>query len=362
MSATIPLSGGRDAIEAHRRRATLVLIGLFWLFAFAMLSARAALVGDPAFLAMTPRRLLVAGLGALLCLAMTRIFARLGNRAFAERIRWGVAGALAMSVLITLFGMMLSRLALPVPGVAPLGLAETVQWIMVWTGYFLAWTGTHLALIYHWEAQDQQRRVSQMRDLAQEARIAALRYQVNPHFLFNTLNAISSLVLEQRNADAEAMLLNLSGFIRSALSTDRDGTIRLADEIELQRLYLSIEEARFADRMRVTFEIPYALDEAMVPPLILQPLVENAVRHGVDHSEQMTTIGITAIRRGERLQLIVEDDGRGLSTVQSGTGLGLRNVRERLKAHFGDRGILKAAPVRPFGYRAYVELPFVMRP
>jgi K+-sensing histidine kinase KdpD len=192
---------------------------------------------------------------------------------------------------------------------------------------------------------------------ASRSELKALRAQINPHFLFNALNAISSLVLERRNEEAEAMLLNLSAFLHSALAADHEGTIGLDDEIGLQRRYLDIEEARFAERMRVDIDVPQALGHVRVPTLILQPLVENAVRHGVDRSEGTTTIRIAAARQGARLRIVVEDDGAGEGPERRGGGLGLVNVRERLEAHFGPDGRLTAGPRPPGGFRAEIELP-----
>jgi LytS/YehU family sensor histidine kinase len=234
---------------------------------------------------------------------------------------------------------------------------DVAQWIMVWFGYCLAWTGTHLALTYHWEAVDQQRNSAVMRELAQEARVAALRYQINPHFLFNTLNSISSLVLEGQNAEAEGMLLNLSTFLRSTLGADPGGVIALSEEIGLQELYLAIEEVRFSERMRVRIDVPEALAAAPVPPLILQPLIENAVRYAVSPSERLTTIRIAADRCAGDLRLRVEDDGDVDEPPPSGTGLGLANVRERLNAHFGRRARLEAGPRREGGFRAEMRIP-----
>lgn len=358
MNAPAGIAAARGTALSGRRRSTLILILLFWLFAFFVLSIRAATMSDAAaFEIMAPRRLANAGVGALMCLGMAWALGRLRERSFAERVIWGMVGAVLMSVLLALFGMMINRRLLPLPGVAPINFAETAQWAIVWLGYFLAWTGTHLALTYHWEAEDQQLRTTAMRELAQEARIAALRYQVNPHFLFNALNAISSLVLERRNEEAEAMLLNLSAFLHSALAADHEGTIGLDDEIGLQRRYLDIEEARFAERMRVDIDVPQALGHVRVPTLILQPLVENAVRHGVDRSEGTTTIRIAAARQGARLRIVVEDDGAGEGPERRGGGLGLVNVRERLEAHFGPDGRLTAGPRPPGGFRAEIELP-----
>lgn len=360
MNAAAPTTAEEGETRARRRRATLALIGLFWLFAFVVLSVRGALIDTQPFPVMAPRRLLTALVGTLMCLAMANALGRLGARSFTGRVLWGIAGALAMAVLLTLFNTWLNSLLLFGGGPRPFDPAERIQWVMVWLGYFLAWTGTQLAMNYHWEAQDQERRMAAMRELAQEARMAALRYQVNPHFLFNALNSVSALVLERRNKEAEAMLLNLSAFLRSTLDAEADGTIPLSEEIALQRSYLRIEEARFEDRMRVIVDVPDELGRASVPALILQPLVENSVRHGVDRSEATTTIRIAATREGERLRLLVEDDGRPEGAPRGGSGLGLGNVRDRLQAHFGERGRLKAERLGERGYRAEIELPLAV--
>jgi LytS/YehU family sensor histidine kinase len=257
--------------------------------------------------------------------------------------------------------MTLNRVILPVPGFGPFDLVEGAQWALVWLGYFLAWTGTHLALTYHWESQDHQRRASLLARTTREAQMAALRYQLNPHFLFNTLNSISALVGEERNADAETMLLNLATFVRSTLTDKPAGTIPLRDEIALQRLYLDIEQARFGERLKVEIDVPAHLAGAHVPALILQPLVENAIRHGVSRSEAQLTIRIAAADQGDRIEVSVEDDGTGEAsrapTGATGAGLGLRNVMARLRAHFEEHGSLAAAPLPAGGFRAVLVFP-----
>jgi len=360
MNALLPIRFAADSDPRARRRSRLKLIALFSLCAFVVLSVRGALVDAQSFYLLAPRRVLISAFGGALCLGMAHLLDRLRHHSFQQRVAVAMGGALAMSVVLPLVTFAMNRIVFPIDATLP-PLGELVQWIMVWMGYFLAWTGTNLALSYHWEAQDEQARNAAMRELAQEARIAALRYQINPHFLFNALNAISGLVLEQRNYEAETMLLNLAEFLRSAMARGRDGTIGLKEEIELQRLYLGLEEARFADRMKVEIDVPDALAGARVPTLILQPLVENAVRHGVDRSEGPTTIRILAERRGESLGLVVEDDGKGDGRPpKRGTGLGLVNVRERLNAHFGEAGRLETARRGEGGFRAEIEMPLVV--
>ena len=354
---SVPGFGGSNRITiSARQRSTLILIGAFWVFTFTVLSVRSAVSESLPFEILGPRRLLTAAFGTLLCLAMVRLHARLRSRSFPRWILWGTVSAFLMAVAITGFSTVMNRIIAPLPGTTAINPPETMQWVLIWLGYCLAWTGTHLALTYHWEVEDQQQRAAAMTELAQQAQIAALRYQINPHFLFNTLNSISALVMERRNDDAETMLLNLSAFVRTTFATDPGALIALSEEVALQRLYLEIEEARFSERMRVLFEIPRDLEGALVPALILQPLVENALRHGVGESEAMTVVRICAARRGHQLQLLVDDDGTG-GRRAGGTGLGLNNVRERLRAHFGDRASFTAGRRAAGGFRAELELP-----
>jgi two-component sensor histidine kinase len=343
---------------ASRRRSALILILTFWAFAVLMLSIRALLVDTAPLAVLGPRRLAAAIVGTFLCLGMARVLWALRNRSFPERVVWGVAGAFVMSAALTFFTMTLNRVILPVPKLGELDLVESAQWALVWLGYFLAWTGTHLALTYHWDSQDHQLRAALLVRTTREAQMAALRYQLNPHFLFNTLNSISSLVGEQRNADAETMLLNLATFVRATLTEEPTGTISLREEIELQRLYLAIEQARFGERLKVEIDLPFQLTGVQVPALILQPLVENAIHHGVARSEAPMTIRIAVADCGDRVALVVEDDGKaGPIEGGDGPGLGLVNVRARLHAHFDGHASLIAAPRTEGGYRAELAFP-----
>jgi two-component system LytT family sensor kinase len=357
-TANLRLADHALAQHRQRRRSTYILIGAFWAFAVLMLSIRAFIIDSLPISIMGPRRLIAAAVGALLCLAMARLLELLRNRSFPERVAVGLIGAFLMALILTTVTMTLNRIILPLPGFAPFNLAESAQWVLVWLGYFLAWTGTHLALTYHWDSQDYQRRAALLAEMTLEAQMAALRYQLNPHFLFNTLNSISSLVGDHRNAEAEAMILNLATFVRSTLTSAPTGMIALAEEIELQRLYLAIEQARFGDRLKVEIDLPEPLAGARVPALILQPLVENAIRHGVGRSEQSLTIRIAASDRDGAMEIQVEDDGDAPAPPARGkTGLGLANVRARLHAHFGDKAGLEAGPIPGRGFRATLHLP-----
>jgi two-component system LytT family sensor kinase len=358
LNATADRIGDEEKLRAASRwRAELILILAFWAFAVLMLSIRALLIDTAPLAVLGPRRLFAAIVGTFLCLGMARVLRALRNRSFPARVVWGVAGAFVMAAALTFSTMLLNRVVLPVPELGELDLVESAQWALVWLGYFLAWTGTHLALTYHWDSQDHQRRAALLARTTREAQMAALRYQLNPHFLFNTLNSISSLVGEERNADAETMLLNLATFVRSTLTEEPTGTISLREEIGLQQLYLAIEQARFGERLKVEIDLPFQLTGVRVPALILQPLVENAIHHGVARSEAPMTIRIAAADRGERVTLAVEDDGKAGPVAGDDGGLGLANVRGRLHAHFDGDASLHAGPRAEGGYRAEIAFP-----
>ena len=191
-----------------------------------------------------------------------------------------------------------------------------------------------------------------------DAQLRALRYQINPHFLFNALNALADLVQTGRADEADRMILDLSGLLRRMLS-DVDATpeVPLADEIDLQRLYLRLEARRFEDRLRVEIDLPEALADTLVPRLILQPLIENAVKYAVGKSHAVVLIRICAAAEPQRLTLTVDDDGIAPGNEASGLGIGLANVRERLRMRYGPSATLTAGPRANGGYRACIAMP-----
>ena len=225
--------------------------------------------------------------------------------------------------------------------------------------FFIAWAALYLALCYAAEAQMLERRTAQLRGAAQAAELRALRYQVNPHFLFNTLNSLSSLVMTGKREEAERMILNLSNFFRTSLSGDPTEDVPLSAEIQLQRLYLDIEGVRFPDRLLVKVDLPERLRNACVPGLLLQPLVENAVKYGVARSRRPVTIRLAALEDSGGLVLTVENDGEpgGVRAEEQGTGVGLANVRDRLAARFGDRASCRWGPLPGGGFRVTLTMP-----
>ena len=199
---------------------------------------------------------------------------------------------------------------------------------------------------------------------AREAQLKLLRYQLNPHFLFNTLNSIASLVSARRSDDAQSMIAELSTFLRFSLESDRNVTLPLRDEIEALDLYLRIEQVRFSDRLVVEQEIdPRALAE-QVPSLLLQPLVENAIKHAIGRAEAGGRILITAKLHDTELVITVEDSGLETDEEQpqldqlfDSPGFGLRSTAERLENLYGDAFSFNAGQSRLGGLKLALHLP-----
>ncbi len=225
--------------------------------------------------------------------------------------------------------------------------------------YFLllAWSSLYFALLAVKQTQLAERREAAFRRQAKEAELRSLRYQVNPHFLFNAFNSLSALVMTGRAERAEEMIQTLSRFYRHSLADGTSSDVVLAEELALQRHYLAIEEIRFPERLVARIECPATLENALVPGMILQPLVENSVKYAVAPLSRPVTIRIEARAEGSQLVLSVTDDGPGAHDIaESGFGIGLVNIRDRLRARFGDTGTIEAGPTDS-GYRSEIRVP-----
>jgi two-component system LytT family sensor kinase len=235
---------------------------------------------------------------------------------------------------------------------------------VTWLFFYIAWSAFYLANQAQAEALGAQRRLADAENAAQAAQVRALRYQVNPHFLFNTLNSLSSLVMTGRTDRAETMLLALSTFFRTSLSLDPSADVSLAEEIDLQRLYLDIEMARFPDRLTVEIDVPPDLEHARLPALILQPIVENAIKYGVSKSRKAVLVRIAARRLADnRMSLEISNrlkhGGKDElpAATHEGTGLGLANVSQRLEARWGSRASCRSGPMTGGGYKVALTIP-----
>lgn len=228
--------------------------------------------------------------------------------------------------------------------------------------YFLliAWAALYLALGNGEQLRAAEYREGQYARAAKAAELRSLRYQVNPHFLFNTLNSLSALVMVGRTEQAERMIQSISRFYRHSLAGDPTTDMPLEDEIALQRHYLEIEAVRFPERLRCEFDIPEELMSACVPGMILQPLVENSIKYAVSTTIRPVTIRITAREAGGFLVLTVADDGPGEGFANGGTGIGIANVKSRLAARFGeDVAKVESGPLPAGGYATVLTMPVV---
>ena len=201
---------------------------------------------------------------------------------------------------------------------------------------------------------------------ASSAQLAMLRYQLNPHFLFNTLNSISTLVLLKQTERANAMLSRLSSFLRYTLANEPTAHVTVAQEVETLKLYLEIEKMRFEERLRPAFDVDPRVERARLPSLLLQPLVENAIKYAVTPQEEGAEIHVGVRLDGERVRIAVSDTGPGLQdparrpslSPALSTGVGLANIRERLVQAYGPNHRFDTRSTPAGGFSVEIEIPF----
>ena len=228
-----------------------------------------------------------------------------------------------------------------------------------------AWSALYYAINYFVRAEEQADQMMRLEAQATSAQLTMLRYQLNPHFLFNTLNSISTLVLLKQTEQANAMLSRLSSFLRFTLINEAAAKVPLTQEIETLKLYLDIEKMRFEERLRTYFIIEPAVENALVPSLLLQPLVENAIKYAVTPKEEGADISVTAQLVGQRVRITVSDTGLGLQSGQQdnslSTGVGMANTRERLLQAYGEDQRFEHYVKAGGGFEVLLELPYQSR-
>jgi signal transduction histidine kinase len=350
----------------------------FWLLIFAAWLVPALLSGFNTYIqerldGRSPdwRWVLFSSIDWLLYAVLTPVVFRASRRFPLERphlagnIVLHVLGALGMCVAWAALGTLL-RL-----GIFPPAAGATAQ--KVWLG-FVSWVfttlpfgvGVYFALVgiqhsffYFAQARERETQAARLAAQLSEARLGALRMQLNPHFLFNSLNAITVLVRDRDTAAASRMLELLSEVLRQVLRTEETHETALSRELEFLERYLAIEQVRFSDRLHPRLEIDPAVARAAVPRFLLQPLVENALRHGIARRAGAGLVHVSAHREGEQLVLTVRDDGPGLPTApDAGGGVGLSNTRARLAALYGGDATLAVANAEGGGVISTVRLPY----
>ena len=341
------------AATARLKRGATVLLVAFWAVHLVIMLIRAELNHDPGrqtFLESFIRRGSFAVFGAMLGYALYRALDLVRRRNFIEQAALGAALAFCTACVqgaanAVVFSSGEDRFV-----------ASFLYSSMYWFWFYFCWTTAYLAFAYSIEVQEQERRAAELIVQAREAQVLALRYQINPHFLFNTLNAIAALVRDAPDR-AEAMVVQLSDFFRRSLAVNPMEDVSLAQEVELQRLYLEIERTRFPDRLKFDVSLEEGSEDARVPALLLQPLIENAVKHGVARSEAPTCIRIRARVKGSMLDIVVENDAAASGSPAHGERVGLRNVSERLSSRFGAEASLSSEAIAGGGFRNTLRLP-----
>jgi len=226
----------------------------------------------------------------------------------------------------------------------------------------LSWSVLYFGTKYYQMLQKEKQNVLQANTVAHQAQLKMLRYQLNPHFLFNTLNAISTLILIKENKTANGMVTKLSEFLRYSLDKDPMKKVTLSSEVDALKLYLDIEKVRFEERLQVKFNISDDCQQSLVPSMILQPLAENSIKHAIAVQEQGGTITVSVSKFGSDLLVELSDDGPG-ADIKNGNlyrehGVGLSNTKERLQALYHGDFSLVVANNSPKGVKVNIRMPY----
>jgi LytS/YehU family sensor histidine kinase len=248
-------------------------------------------------------------------------------------------------------------------GLLPFRLVFTLTSITTAGFVLLSWSALYFGIKYYQATEAERHRATSAEKSARESELRALRYQVHPHFLFNTLNAISTLVIEGDWDAATAMITRLADFFRATLEERRTEEVPLQDELFLTKQYLEIEKLRLGDRLRVEILVNPALLTCRVPHLVLQPLVENAIRHGIAPRRGAGLVSIEVHKIQAKLFISVKDDGLGKQSRDGavnggGHGIGLTNIDKRLKELYGNSGSLELIWASSGGCQAVVKIPY----
>jgi two-component system, LytTR family, sensor kinase len=339
----------------------------FWLFYVIIVTLRSYVMGFPSQGEMATRRVFVTIIGMVITIMVWQVMRLADGRPIGFRIVVAGLSCIPASFAFALVNHYFFNIYDPAALIDAEGQMkqsgedhhfwkELIEIALSRYFFLIGWSSLYLALGYANGVKAAERQSAEYARAAQLSELRALRYQLNPHFLFNTLNSLSSLVMHGRREAAESMILNLATFYRASLASDQTGDISLREEIEVQRLYLDIEAVRFPDRLKVKIDLPEELGDWPVPGLILQPLVENAIKHGVARTPGVVTLMICAAQNGDNLLLTVSDNAP--TGVSSGdAGIGLANVRDRLAARFGAEAAMTVHAGSKKGFTVALTLP-----
>jgi two-component system LytT family sensor kinase len=352
-----------DDKQSRWRWLTLGVIAVYWLFWFLAYSGY-VLINEPERLviSLVPRAI-IASVGALLSVAIAYVLVRVRRARLSVRATTAIGLALAATAVHSVITDRVWMAFAPRYESTSSMLSSYASDLVIRFWFFASITAILLVLTYVRDVSEREDRIGVLQALAHAAQLRALRNQHNPHFLFNALNSIAGLLSGKRVGEAETMTLNLADFLRTTLALDPNNEITLDEEIRLQKLYLDIEKVRFPDRLNVRLNIPAELSQALVPSLIIQPLIENSVKHAVARSTAPVEIRLAAAARNGRLELVVEDNGGNAELGPArGTHVGLSNVSERLSVHYDGEARLESCADGKGGFRNVIGLPLRFAP
>jgi sensor histidine kinase YesM len=295
--------------------------------------------------------------------SLTLLMASLFRRLIAMKPVWTLILSLAVVVLASATFSIIETWSVSTflkPDLRPTGVAYLGAIILDFA-LLAAWAALYYGINYFLLLEDEIKQRETLEGQASSAQLAMLRYQLNPHFLFNTLNSISTLVLLKQTERANAMLARLSSFLRYTLANEPTAKVTLAQEVETLKLYLEIEKMRFEDRLRPHFRVQPETIGARLPSLLLQPLIENAIKYAVTPSEDGADIWINATREGHAVRLEVADNGHGEEAGLAGgpsTGVGLANIRDRLAQAYGAAHGFTTRENDQGGFSVIIEIPY----
>ncbi len=356
--AVVEKGTGRNREDMERRRAVFRLAAAYWVAVFLSTSVLWAIAGtDP--IESAPGKLASIAFALVLTTGMTMLLKRTLSWPLWQQAVIAFALSLAAAPISAAVDYVIYIVCV-YPQPAPFDIKEFAYSLIFGMSLFFGWCCLYLVLCYSMALAEGERRMAALREEALSAQMRALAYQVNPHFLFNTLNAMAGLIEEGANAHARGMVLKLSAFLRKTLTLDPTQDIPLSEELALQSDYLAVESTRFSDRMKVSFDVDDDVREICVPPLILQPIFENAVKYGVGATRGPVEITLQVQRVDGALVISVENDVPPAETgdMPAGMGIGLRNVADRIATHFSGAAALSSGYVRPgrFGVRLLLPL------
>ena len=227
-----------------------------------------------------------------------------------------------------------------------------------WSLFYMTWLLGYFAITNYFKFLREAIATAEARTQAHAAQLAMLRYQINPHFLFNTLNSVSSLVLSKENDKAEEMIERLSRFLRFSLDNDPETMISLQEEFEILEEYLAIEKIRFDNKLEYEIQIEGDIQDCVVPSLILQPAIENALKHAIAVMKRSGIISVRARKEDNKLILNVTDNGPGYHPRQVQLGVGMRNIMDRIEGLYGSKGSIDVVRPETGGVEVVVTIPF----